>query len=786
MKIPIYVRVTKGPYKGINGQITSFGAGKFYITLDDINKSRVYLSDDFFTQRTDITQAFINVGKNNIQKFITIISGPDSGKNAEIIGYDGSLYVVLFENNRIKKLPMDSFKIRSDIRQKNLNLDESLSNSYIKNSNKISKSSNKISKSSNKSNKIVNDGFLKNNINDYSTKSDRKNEYYQYVSDFLSLFEFENITLEQKRFHASQIKNTTIYSKELKNIEIIDPKLLIIAYFFLYFNNNGINLPYSPTIQKYKTPNDNPSYILNSSVAMKFIKNYDKSLFDIYLRSVIQFTGRGIVPSSKGSFFKNLENVESIFFPIVSQFMNLFESGLPNTVDDIKKYSDELQKFIETRSFSKKENDKKLLVLAYFFILLNNNGTNIYPHYNIRDYVKPNDDPSYLLNSAIIMKFIQKDLNFDLFNSFVKNLLEYKNTQIIPFSNLEKDFRKRFEKNSKSVSIKKQIIPPQQFMKFFKKKSLDIKEDIEKEYRIYILKLRNDYSSDSIKIPKRVNKREVLKFLDSILDGTFNPNILKESIKSINSFMKRSLENKRVSNDDILNFKNRDSNKITRDYLIELYDKIKSKKNIIYNNNKYIPENKIKSDIENIVKQKISDTIIVIIKENSLLTENDIESLLNFSKNYDDLNYIKGLSSGERLFLAPILKYRSNLEKFYYDNAKVISKKEYYQEIDKYSKLKKTIEDLEKKRIEEFLLYNNGIYSDLLKKIINEYSNIISNKNIVQQKEDDILTDSGILPEILIFERKIIKILHERYNNSVRQNIKNLEFYTEEEKKNYL
>jgi hypothetical protein len=169
---------------------------------------------------------------------------------------------------------------------------------------------------------------------------------------------------------------------------------------------------------------------------------------------------------------------------------------------------------------------KKTLCIAYVFILLNNQNTNI--PFNTRiniEFVRPNDDPSYILYASDKLGYI-KSIQYDLFDSILQKLLVHLKTTIIPF----KSFERYKTPENKIKRIDKPIRASVSPMRFLMKNSLDSKG--KKIQRISVFNVKEKRSKIKNKINKIISKNDISpskrEYLKDYMENMDNPRYILE------------------------------------------------------------------------------------------------------------------------------------------------------------------------------------------------------------------------------------------------------------------
>lgn len=202
------------------------------------------------------------------------------------------------------------------------------------------------------------------------------------------------------------------------------------------------------------------------------------------------------------------------FSQTVTSVFSLDEIGI--NVDEI---TNVLDKIIDKNTSLQVNLDVKLFVLAYIFILLNQRNKQIPQRPIYKEYITPNDDPSYLLNASIKLRILPSNFDKNIFDNYVATILSHFETSIIPntyrIGVLESLRRKRFNSIEKQVKAQKSN-PIISKMRFFQKSSKDIKKEEISKRNLIIDQYINAISNGSLVTPVSLDRDTVINYLNDL------------------------------------------------------------------------------------------------------------------------------------------------------------------------------------------------------------------------------------------------------------------------------
>jgi hypothetical protein len=253
-KVPRFVIITKGPYKGYPGFYKGKRAGKLVIELSTGNKEALVDRDSIIAQ--DSNHEMIDVSPRSAQSDDIVLASPV--KFMATSKSPGSK-----SPRRTISMPK-SGSIKSD--------DIAAS---------IEKFFNSSRKSSKSSNKMVAKAYVEGRVFE---KNYIDNEYSVIFRDFLEKIG-QQYSTDVINAHLTVLKS--IEGDSEGSFQKRTRKLFVVAYMFVIFNQTGINVPYNPTYSDIIRPNDNPEYILAVASKVNYIRDVTVSEFQGVISKVI-------------------------------------------------------------------------------------------------------------------------------------------------------------------------------------------------------------------------------------------------------------------------------------------------------------------------------------------------------------------------------------------------------------------------------------------------------------------------------------------------------------------
>jgi len=274
-KVPRFVIITKGPYKGYPGFYKGKRAGKLVIELSTGNKEALVDRDDVVAQEGH--NEMIDVSPRSAQSDDIVLASPVKMMNTSKSPRSG------------QKLGAKDYPSMSKSRSGSIG---SIVSSLEKEFNISS------SKKSSKSNKMVAKAYVEGRVFE---KNYVDNEYSVLFREFLEKIGKEYST-DTINTHLTALKAIELHKEG--SFQKRTRKILIIAYMFVILNQEGENVPYNPVYRDIIRPNDNPEYILTIASKINYVRDVSLHVLNEMIGNVIEalqsITGNinlGIIPS---------------------------------------------------------------------------------------------------------------------------------------------------------------------------------------------------------------------------------------------------------------------------------------------------------------------------------------------------------------------------------------------------------------------------------------------------------------------------------------------------------
>lgn len=283
---PTYIKIVKGPYKGMSGMHAGKERELHIIKLD--NGDVILAPEGDFVQK-------------KIPKFVMITRGPYKGYTGFYRGMRAGKLVIILDSSgkevtafREDVIPNPSHPVVLTVSKESFSPEKRLSEG------KASRSYSSAGRGS-VSKQAGFDQQYEMNIDMPQTPF---TVFFTELTEILGISYAYTETIK----HINTINNfyesnsSLLTTKESK-------KLLCIAYIFILFNQQDANVPYNYNFPlDLVRPNDDPSYILAVSNKLGYIKSIDNIYFNQILDKLLEFLNLSIIPSKVYNRYKSPEN----------------------------------------------------------------------------------------------------------------------------------------------------------------------------------------------------------------------------------------------------------------------------------------------------------------------------------------------------------------------------------------------------------------------------------------------------------------------------------------------
>lgn len=363
-----------------------------------------------------------------------------------------------------------------------------------------------------------------------------------------------------------------------------------------------------------------------------------------------------------------------------------------------------------------------------------------------KNIVAPNDDYNYILNASLLMKYIQKaQVDTELLEKYINTILGYLNTSLVSYIDRAEVLEKLREKRAQ-IKFPRNLTPKIPTMRFFQRKSSEIRPGFFIERDNMITEYINDVKSGKITLPANADKNFIISGLQDLL-GT----------KSM------------INTPDLKN-KNPDISALN-----STINAIKIKERQLWTQLKY-PD--IEKPIKEIIKNKIKDLVVSRI-DNQLLSQREANVLRSYVNNIEKPEYFRNLTNSEKTIVDPYRRYFNLLVQNRVDVLPGLlykKKSNFEQETPIKNKIRDKIINIEKGRLRK-LMTEYKDYAPILDILINNYNTIV-NMSMKDIKVIDIDKISGFYTDDEMMIKLGQKELYYRLNDIINKNYQNLTFYS--------